>query len=172
MTNKDLFKILLCSYGYDRNIKIDTFRTDEGTFGYEIEAENEKGDVFYSVNGEHIMYNVFEILDYMKQNNVAYKSKWWGVPLKYVLDDAEREKSVKQWDDNDAQTQKDIERMTPLWNWRKENNPCPKCTINKKDHWDSVHYNCELNHTNSCNILKDFNREYNDRLQEYKKNKP
>lgn len=163
MTNKDLFKVLLCSYGYDRNIKIDTFRTDDGSIGYEIEAENEDGDVFHNVDGEGVIFDVYMILDYMKQNNVGFKSNWWSVPLKYISDDTEREKLVKQWDDNEEQTQKHIEKMTPLYEWRKENNPCPSCTINKKDHWDSIHYNCELNHTNSCNILKDFNREYQER---------
>lgn len=160
MTNKDLFKILLCTYGYDRNIKIETFRTDDGTIGYEIEAENEKGDVFHNIDGEGVVFDIYEILNYMKQNNVAYKSNWWGVSLKYLLDDAERRKLVNQWDANDKQIQNDIKRMTPLWDWRKENNPCPMCTINKKDHWDSVHYNCELCHTNNCDIKKRFDREY------------
>lgn len=167
MTNKDLFKILLCSYGYDRNIKIETFRTDSGTIGYEIEAENKEGNVFYNVDGEGVVFDVYMILDYMKQNNVGFKSNWWSVPLKYLLNDTEREKLVKQWDANDAQIQKDIERMTPLWNWREENNPCPTCTINKKDHWDSVHYNCELCHTHSCSILLDFEKSYDKMKQEY-----
>lgn len=169
MTNKDLFKILLCSYGYDRNIKIETFRTDNGTVGYEIEAENEKGDVFHNVDGEGVMFDIFVILDYMKQNNVVHKSKWSGIPLKYMLNDAEREKLVNQWDALEAQIRKDIERMTPLWKWREENNPCPTCTINKKDHWDSIHYNCELCHTHSCSILLDFGKKYDDKKQEYLK---
>lgn len=163
MTNKDLFKILLCLYGYDRNINIDTFRTDDGSIGYEIEAENKEGDVFHNVDGEGVVFDVYMILDYMRQNNVGFKSNWWSVPLKYISDDTEREKLVKQWDDSEESTKKHIEKMTPLYEWRKDNNPCPTCTINKKDHWDSIHYNCELNHTNSCSILKDFNREYQER---------
>lgn len=169
MTNKDLFKILLCSYGYDRNIKIETFRTDSGTIGYEIEAENKEGNVFHNIDGEGVVFDVYIILDYMKQNNVAFKSNWWSVPLKYLLNDAEREKLVNQWDANDVQIRKDIERMTPLWKWREENNPCPTCTINKKDHWDSIHYNCELCHTHSCSILLDFGKKYDDKKQEYLK---
>lgn len=163
MTNKDLFKILLCLYGYDRNINIDTFRTDDGSIGYEIEAENKEGDVFHNVDGEGVVFDVYMILDYMRQNNVGFKSNWWSVPLKYISDDTEREKLVKQLDDSEESTKKHIEKMTPLYEWRKDNNPCPTCTINKKDHWDSIHYNCELNHTNSCSILKDFNREYQER---------
>ena len=40
MTNKDVLKILLCSYGYDRNIKIETYRGDLGRIGYDVYAEN------------------------------------------------------------------------------------------------------------------------------------
>lgn len=160
MTNKDLFKIILCSYGYDRNIKIDTFRTEGGTIGYEIEAENDKGDVFHNIDGEGVVFDVYMILDYMKQNNVGFKSNWWNIPLKYISEDRERENLIKRWDSNEEQTQLDIEKMTPLWKWQKENNPCPTCAINKKDHWDTVHYNCELCHTHSCDILTKFHKEY------------
>lgn len=120
MTNKDVFKILLCSFGYDRNIKIDTFRTDHGTIGYEIEAENKDGDVFSECNGEGVVFNIYTILNYMKTNVVDFNSKWWDIPVKYLLNDEEREKLVAQWDINDKQTQKDIERLAPLWEWRKK----------------------------------------------------
>ncbi len=169
MTNKDIFKILLCSFGYDRNIKIDTFRTDHGTLGYEIEAENKDGDVFSECNGESVVFNIYTILNYMKTNAVDFDSKWWHIPLKYLLNDSEREQLVGQWDINDEQNRKDIERLSPLWEWRKNNNPCPNCGINKKDHWDSVHYNCELCHTHSCNILKDFEAKYDNKRKNINK---
>ena len=36
MTGKDFIKILLCSYGYDRNIKVETYNGDYGAPGYEV----------------------------------------------------------------------------------------------------------------------------------------
>ena len=51
------------------------------------------------------------------------------------------------------------EKIKPVYDWRDANNPCPNCTINKKDHWDIIHYKCELNHKNSCKILIDFQNE-------------
>lgn len=106
MTNKDILKVLLCTYGYDRNIKIDTFRTNSGTTGYEIKAENENGDVFHNVDGEGVVFDVYEILDYMNKNNVGFKSNWWGIPMKYLLDDHEREKLIKRWDEDKEFTNK------------------------------------------------------------------
>ena len=40
MTGKDIVKILLCQYGYDRNIEVTTYYGDYGAPGYEIRAEH------------------------------------------------------------------------------------------------------------------------------------
>lgn len=159
MTQKDTIKILLCSYGYDRNIKITPFRTDYGTIGYEIYAENKEGDIFDEVCGEGFMFIVYQILKHMKKEKAEFESNWWNTPTKYVLDDEEREKIINQFDERDKKIAEDREKLKPLKKWQEENNPCPKCTINKKDHWDFVHYNCELNHTNRCEIVKKYYEE-------------
>jgi hypothetical protein len=99
----------------------------------------------------------------MKTNTVDFNSKWWGIPMKYLLNDNEREQLVTQWDINDEQTKKDIERLTPWWEWINNNNPCPSCTINKKDYWDDVHYNCKFCHAHSCDILKEFEAKRDDK---------
>lgn len=49
MTNKNVFKILLASYGYDRNIKIETYRGDGGCLGYDIYVENKEGDKYHEI---------------------------------------------------------------------------------------------------------------------------
>lgn len=162
MTHKDIFKILLCSFGYDRDIKIDTFRTDCGTIGYEIEAENKAGDIFSECSGEGLVFNIYSILNYMKINNVDFNSNWWNVPLKYLLEDSERDSLVKQWDANDEEAQKNIEKFSQLWEWRSANHPCPTCKVNKKDHWDLIHYNCELCHTHRCDILREFEDKFDE----------
>ncbi len=135
MTNKDVFKMLLVSYGYDRNIKIETYRGNEGCLGYNIYAENKEGDKYHEISCENFMFHFYMILNYMKEQNQPFKSDWWSVRIKYVCDDKIRNSLIKSWE------------------WHEKNNPCPICTINKKDHWDSIHYNCELNHTHSCKIM-------------------
>lgn len=72
-------------------------------------------------------------------------------------------------DKDKIELQKSIERTRPLGDWRNENNPCTTCQINKKDHWDDIHYNCELCHNNSCKILRDFESEYEKFRQQFNK---
>lgn len=101
MTNKDVFKILLCSYGYDRNIKIETYRGDEGFIGYDIYAENKEGDFYHEVNCEDFMFRIYEILNYMKENNAQFKSEWWSIPIKHVCNEESRNSLVAEWDYSD-----------------------------------------------------------------------
>jgi hypothetical protein len=157
MKNQDVFKILLCSYGYDRNIKIEPYRADFGACGYDIYAENKDGDSYHEINCEGIMFNVFHILDYMKQNNAEFNSNWWNVPsMKYVLDDELRQSAVTSWDKQDKEIQEDIIRCKPITDWLTNNKPCTNCKINKHDHWDTIHHNCELCHNHSCELLLKF----------------
>jgi len=153
MTNQDVFKILLCSYGYDRNIKIETYRGDEGFLGYDISAENKEGDYYHEVSCEDFMFQIYEILSYMKEHNASFKSDWWSIPIKYVRDEENRNYLTTEWDKRDSYNQKWSIAYKPIEEWHKKNNPCPTCTINKKDHWDDIHYNCELNHTHQCKIM-------------------
>lgn len=155
MTNKDFFKILLCSYGYDRNIKIETYRGDGGFIGYDIYAENKEGDFYHEINCEDFMFRVYQILNYMKEHNGSFKSDWWGIRPNDVCDDKKRSSLIKSWDERDSDNEKWSEAYKPIEEWHKKNNPCPTCAINKKDHWDDIHYNCELNHNHSCQIMID-----------------
>jgi hypothetical protein len=140
MTNKDVFKVLLCSYGYDRSIKIETYRGDDGSI---------------EINCEDFMFHIHMILSYMKDNAVPFKSNWWSVPLKYVCNDVSRINLTNSWDKSDSDNEKWVLLNKPIQEWHVNNNPCPTCTINKKDHWDDIHYNCELNHNHSCKIMID-----------------
>lgn len=153
MTNKDVFKILLSSYGYDRNIKIETYRGDCGCLGYDIYAENKKGDEYHEVSCEDFMFHFYMILNYMKKTNQPFKTEWWSVGIKYVCDDEIRDSLVKTWDKRDDDNEKYAIAYKPIQEWHEKNNPCPTCTINKKDHWDSIHYNCELSHNYTCEIM-------------------
>ena len=65
MTNKDVFKVLLCSYGYDRNIKIETYYGDGGFIGYNIHAEDKDGNIYDEVNFEGFMFQVYHLLNFI-----------------------------------------------------------------------------------------------------------
>ena len=118
MTGKDFIKILLCEYGYDRNIEVKTYYGDYGAPGYEIRAEHENGDVFYSIGCEGLMFTIFEILDYMKQNKVPFKTDWWSVGTKHATDDALREHLVEAWFRNSREHQDWCMKMKPCWEWQ------------------------------------------------------
>jgi len=172
MTNKDVFKILLCTYGYDRNIKIDTFRGEGGCMGYEIYAENKDGDSYEEENCEGLMFNIYQILDFMKENKVGFKSDWWNCKAKDISNDNIRASIIESWDISDNRVQDFIIATRPLDEWRKKNNPCPECKINKHDHWDIVHYNCELCHNSSCEIMRKFDSDYDKFRDEFMKKNP
>ena len=155
MTNKDVFKVLLCSYGYDRNIKIETYRGDRGFVGYDIYAENKEGDCYHEIACEEFMLHVYMMLNHMKEHKPEFKSDWWGVRIIDVCNDEARDSLIKSWDKRDSDNEKWCIANKPIEEWHEKNNPCPTCTINKKGHWDVIHYNCELNHTHSCKIMID-----------------
>lgn len=172
MTQKDIFKILLYSYGYDRNVRIDKYYGDGGFIGYEVYAENKEGDYYSEGNCEGFMFHVFRILEYMKDTGANFKTDYWNLSTKDLLNDEfihsmiiasdKREEENKQWGI----------RHRPLEEWKKQNNPCPTCTINKKDHWDDIHYKCELNHNHTCTIMLDFWKEVDRRRIEIDKASP
>ena len=106
------------------------------------------------------------ILDYMKKENASFKSEWWSVGVKDLCDDESRANLISSWDDRDICNQKLAIAHKPIQEWHEKNNPCPKCEINKKDHWDDIHYNCELNHAHSCKIMI----EHYEKLSEKRRN--
>ena len=166
MTNKDVLKLILCQYGYDRNIQIETYYGDYGVVGYKVSASNKEGDVYEEENCDGFMFHIWCILNYMKKHEVDFCHDYWSDSLKYIIDDKLRNESIKIRDQRNLEFEKSLKRIEPVTEWANKNNPCPTCTINKKDHWDDVHYNCELNHTMRCDILLKFNEEYSQRLKE------
>ena len=83
----------------------------------------------------------------------------------YETGTKQRNESIKNRDQRNLESEQSWKRNVPVIEWGNKNNPCPTCIINKKDHWDNVHYNCELHHTMSCDILLKFNKEFNERLK-------
>ena len=149
-----MLKLLLCNYGYDRNIEIKTFYGDEGYLGYDISAES-KDDVYTEANCEGFMFHIHCILDYMKENDVSYVNDYWNFAAKYVLDDDFRNNKIIEKENCERKLQEHLEKMKPLEEFKKKNNPCPNCTINKKDQI-GARYNCKLNLMNDCDINEKF----------------
>lgn len=166
MKNTDFLKIILCLYGYDRNINVSSYRGDYGAVGYDVSAQNSEGDTYSEVCCEPFTFHVAMILKYMKENNVDLKSNWWGIGTKNLLDLDYRQSLLEKWDKHALENQMFAEQYKPIQEWKDKNNPCPNCTINKKDHWDSVHYNCELNHTSSCDLLKKYSEAHSKMTRE------
>ena len=107
MTGKDVLTLLLCTFGYDRNIKIEVIRCGYEEPCYGIHAENKDGDVYESCDSEGLMFNIYEIISYMTKydryisspsdktrfldlKELSFESKWWDVPPKYILDEKQR----------------------------------------------------------------------------------
>lgn len=112
MTGKDVLTLLLCTFGYDRNIKIVVTRTGLEQPCYDIYAENGKGDVYDDDVCEGLMFAIYRIISYMTKydryinspsdktryldlHNFNLESKWWEIPPKYITDEHEREKFNK-----------------------------------------------------------------------------
>jgi len=155
MTNKDVLKILLCSYGFDRNIKVETNKVPEGLLEYYVYAENKDGYIYDEVNCESFMFNVCNILKFMKEYRFKPSPYWTRFSAKDICNDSIRNNYIKDMDKNESDHQKWLIYYKPIEEWHKINNPCINCQINKKDHEDSIHYNCEMHHNHTCQLMID-----------------
>jgi hypothetical protein len=88
-----------------------------------------------------------------------------------LLDDNERNKVYEHQKKVAEETKRYLEETKYITDWCKENNPCPNCKINKKDHWDDIHYNCAENHNMRCPILKEYHNDRDELYNEYRERK-
>ena len=169
MTGKDVLKMLLCLYGYDRNVKVESYRGEGNAIGYDVSAENAEGDWYEEVNCDGLMFHISQILDYMKENNVYVKTAWWNVTPEYAYNDEKREKLLKGWDEYDKWVEEMHEKSKPLTDWLTEHNPCSKtCTDNPHDlSW--ANYECSHNYHFNCPKLRKFHEDYDKFKQEWDK---
>ena len=189
MTGKDVLTLLLCTFGYDRNIRITTERLGYDEPLYDVHAENADGDVYEQIDSAGLMFHIYEIISYMTEynhyinrpsddtrmfdlRNLHFESNWWGVPPKYVLDEKEREKIVVAKDKRDRQTKEDLERMKPFYEWCEKHHPCNSCT--EKVPLTSLpagwHHDCEICYNGSCSKMRHFlDVEYKEEIKKYRK---
>lgn len=166
MTGKDILKILLCLHGYDRNVKVESYRGEGNAIGYEVYAENVDGDSYDEVNCDGLMFHIYRILDYMRKNNVCTKTAWWEVTPEYAYNDKKRDHLVNAWDKYDKDMKEMHERSKPLTDWLSEHFPCKKCTDNPHDlEW--ANYQCSHHYHHNCPMLLKFHEDYDKFRQEF-----
>lgn len=189
MTGKDVLTLLLCTFGYDRNIKIETENLGYSEPMYDVYAENKDGDVYEQIDSEGLMFHIYEIISYMTKygnyinspsdetrnldlKNLNFESKWWGVPPKHILNADEREEFIKKEDERNKRISEEIERMKPFDKWVEEHNPCNSCTekvplTSLPSGW---HHDCEICYNGRCPKMRHFfDVEYKEKLKEFNK---
>lgn len=182
MTNKDFIKLLLISVGCDKKYEIDLHRTDDGSIYYEVTGEGDEENQSIHFDGFSMYDLVLSFLNNIKEdpdidllNKLNYTIN--HLSQKSLLNDDIRNSVYEHQKKHAEEIKRHIEETKYITDWCMENNPCPNCKINKKDHWDDVHYNCAENHHSRCPILKEFQnkrdtlyREYIERKREGSKN--
>lgn len=176
MTNKDFIKLLLISVGCDKEYEIDSHRTDDGSIYYSASGKGDTEDQAIYFDGVGIYDLILNFLNNIKENpdidllnKLNYSINY--LTQKSLLDDDIRNSVYEHQKKAAEETERYLEETKYITDWCKENNPCPNCKINKKDHWDSIHYNCELNHNNRCSILKEYHNDRDELYNEYREHK-
>ena len=112
MSGKDVLTLLLCSFGYDRNVRINIERLGYDEPCYDIHAENAEGDVYEQCDSSGLMFHIYSIIAYMTHYNryiscpsektryldlqeLNFESKWWEFAPKHVLDETQRNKLIE-----------------------------------------------------------------------------
>lgn len=173
MTNKDFIKLLLISVGCDKKYEIDS-RTDYGSTYYEVTGEGYGENQSIYFDGFGIYDLVLSFLYNIKENPYLLNKLNYSINHLYqksLLDDEIRNSVYEQQKKDAEKMERYIEETKYITDWCSENNPCPNCKINKKDHWDDVHYNCAENHHSRCPILKEFQNKRDKLYKEYAEHK-
>ena len=69
MTGKDVLKLLLVAYGF-KKVEITTYRAFHGCVGYEINAENDNGEIYCERNCEGLMFNISSLIHTMNKKGI------------------------------------------------------------------------------------------------------
>ena len=176
MTNKDFIKLLLISVGCDKKYEIDSHRTDDGLIYYEVSGKGDNEDQAIYFDGFGIYDLILNFLNCIRENpdtdlldKLNYSINY--LTQKSLLDDDIRNSVYEHQKKAAEETERYLEETKYITDWCKENNPCPNCKINKKDHWDDIHYNCEENHNMRCPILKEYHDNRDELYNKYRESK-
>lgn len=87
MSGKDILRLLLISYGFCRNIEINTFMGEGGWIGYEVSASNDDDLDYHEVNCEGLLFHIYEIQRFMRDENIAPRIMTGNFSNKHLLSD-------------------------------------------------------------------------------------
>lgn len=87
MSGKDVLRLLLISYGFCRNIEINTYFGEGGGIGYEVSANNDDGLEYYNVNCEGLLFHIHKIQYFMGTENVVPRIMTGNFSNKHLLSD-------------------------------------------------------------------------------------
>lgn len=169
MTIEEIAKTICILGGFDRNLSFDSYPSEVvGERWYMISASNKDDESIYVHDSGTVTFlsNLLEDLSkYTKFDKIPHWMRYTNSP-KYILDDEYRENRQAEEELTNLFNEKESEISQSFYQWIKENDPCPNCTINKKDHWDDIHYNCEEFHTMRCPILWEFMNKRDEKRKE------
>lgn len=160
MNGCEIIRMVLCLCGYDREVKVSSYKGDCGAQGYEYYAENNNGNDISDINCEGLVYNVWNIINLSKENvNPApmVDLSWLDVP-QYVF---KSDKSVNElkaaWDEHEMKVCRNNERTRPISEWLQKNNPySEECIKNDHSYPYAGNYGCDKQYRHNCPRLREF----------------
>lgn len=87
MSGKDVLRLLLISYGFCRNIRINSYIGDGGWIGYEVSANNDDDVEYYQIDCEGLLFHIYEIQQFMMLNNIKPRVLCGNFSNKHLLYD-------------------------------------------------------------------------------------
>lgn len=168
MTNKDFIKLLLVSCGFSKEIKIEGWNSQDGSYMYDVSAKSEEEDDLYVSFFNDFMGLIRDILDEVDELRHPSENKIYVdgtkvkplkarcdfrthlLPMKSILNDEKREAYIKEQEERDARQEAYCAYMHPVWEIDSATQPCKGCTENLHDINDSINYNCSLHYYNAC----------------------
>ena len=114
MTNKEFIKLFLIAIGCDKKYEIETYKADDGSTVYDVYGEDFDDNRRISVQGFGMYDTIIGFLNTIKENpdidlldNLNYSIN--HLPLKYLLDDKERNNFYIAQQKSAEETQKYLE---------------------------------------------------------------
>lgn len=71
MSGKDVLRLLLISYGFCRDLSVKTYTGEGGWIGYEVTARNDDDLLYYETDCEGLLFHIYEIQQFMRENHVV-----------------------------------------------------------------------------------------------------
>lgn len=154
MKNSEFITLLLCAFGYTKDIDISI--VNKGHYGvlYEVSATHWKTGHQVSFLEEDFYMMIYAILDELK--NSPLDDTLLGTCQKFILNKVTRDKLIDDNIKNKKEILSYIKDISPLTKFLNTYHICKSCKLTSHTYPDSMHYFCEDHHTMRCPHLKKF----------------